>query len=49
MTKNFLRWTKILAKTCCIKSTNSYNYQQVIAVFACFRSPLIDAKDLIRL
>jgi hypothetical protein len=27
---------KIFGKTCCIKPTNSYNYQQVIAVFACF-------------
>jgi hypothetical protein len=34
--KNFCAAGKIFGKTCCIKPTNSYNYQQVIAVFACF-------------
>jgi hypothetical protein len=33
MTKNFLRDTKILRKTCCTISTISYNYQQVTTVY----------------
>ena len=34
--KKFFAQAKFLAKTCCIISTNSYNYEQVTAVFACF-------------
>jgi hypothetical protein len=40
--KNFLRTTKIFAKTCCTISTISYNYQQVTSVFTHFKKRLIN-------